>query len=147
MLLTDGASNAGPDPEEAAKQAQDRGLRVYTIGFGSADGGDLDPACRQQFIGNEPGGGVFGGGLGGGGGFGGFPRGIDEDTLKQVADMTGGTYYPADSSEKLVQVFQDLPTTLITKHEVTEITFGFVGLGTLLAGAGLLLGRAWRPLP
>ena len=141
VLLTDGASNAGPDPEEAAKQAADRGLRVYTIGFGTADGADLDPACRQQFIGNEPGGGF------GGGGFGGFPRGIDEDTLKQVADTTGGSYYPADSAEQLVQVFQDLPTTLITKHEVTEITFGFVGLGTLLVGVALLLGRAWRPLP
>jgi Ca-activated chloride channel family protein len=146
VLLTDGASNAGPDPQEAAKQAADRGLRVYTIGFGTADGADLDPACRQQFIGNEPGGGFGGGGFGGGG-FGGFPRGIDEDTLKQVADTTGGTYYPADSAEQLVQVFQNLPTTLITKHEVTEITFGFVGLGTLLVGVALLLGRAWRPLP
>jgi hypothetical protein len=56
-------------------------------------------------------------------------------------------YYPADSAEQLVQVFQNLPTTLITKHEVTEITFGFVGLGTLLVGAALLLGRLWRPLP
>jgi len=146
VLLTDVASNAGPDPQEAAKQAADRGLRVYTIGFGTADGADLDPACRQQFIGNEPGGGFGGGGFGGGG-FGGFPRGIDEDTLKQVADTTGGTYYPADSAEQLVQVFQNLPTTLITKHEVTEITFGFVGLGTLLVGVALLLGRAWRPLP
>jgi Ca-activated chloride channel family protein len=146
VLLTDGASNAGPDPQEAAKQAADRGLRVYTIGFGTADGADLDPACRQQFLGNEPGGGFGGGGFGGGG-FGGFPRGIDEDTLKQVADTTGGMYYPADSAEQLVQVFQNLPTTLITKHEVTEITFGFVGLGTLLVGAALLLGRLWRPLP
>jgi Ca-activated chloride channel family protein len=146
VLLTDGASNAGPDPADAAQQAADRGLRVYTIGFGTADGGELDPVCRQQFLGNEPGGGAFGGGFGGGG-FGGFPRGIDEDTLRHVADLTGGTYYPADSAEQLVQVFQNLPTTLITKHEVLEISFGFVGLGTLLVGAALLLGRAWRPLP
>jgi Ca-activated chloride channel homolog len=150
VLLTDGASNAGPDPQDAARQAQDRGLRVYTIGFGSIDGADLDPACRQQFLGNEPGGGFGGGGGGfggGGGGFGGFPRGIDEDTLKQIAAVTGGTYYPADSAQALVQVFQNLPTTLITKHEVVEISVGFVGLGTLLLGAALLLARAWRPLP
>jgi Ca-activated chloride channel family protein len=144
VLLTDGASNAGPDPVDAAQQAVDRGLRVYTIGFGSADGGDLDPVCRRQFLGNEPGGGGFGGGGFGGGG---FPRGIDEDTLRQVATLTGGVYFPADSAAQLVQVFAGLPTTLITKHEVVEISFGFVGIGAVLVGISLLLGRAWRPLP
>jgi Ca-activated chloride channel family protein len=49
--------------------------------------------CGQSFLGNDPffGGGGFGGGFGGGGG-GGFRRGIDEATLQQIADMTGGTY-------------------------------------------------------
>jgi hypothetical protein len=37
VLLTDGASNAGPEPVEAVGQAADRGVRVYTIGFGTAD--------------------------------------------------------------------------------------------------------------
>jgi Ca-activated chloride channel homolog len=146
VLLTDGANNAGPAPVDAARQALDRGLRVYTIGFGSVDGGSLDPTCRQQFIGNEPGGGFGGGGFGGGGG-GRFPRGIDEPTLRQVADVTGGTYYPADSADELERVFADLPTNLITKRESLEISVGFVGLGGVLAAFGLLLGRAWRPLP
>ena len=143
VLLTDGASNTGPEPIDAARQAADRGLRVFTIGFGSADGGQLDPVCRRQFMGNEPGGGF--GGFGGGGG--GFPRGIDEPTLRSVAEATGGTYYPAESAEELQQVLEGLPTTLITKHEVVEVSAGFVGLGGLLAAFGLLLGRAWRPLP
>jgi Ca-activated chloride channel family protein len=148
VLLTDGANNAGPAPVDAARQALDRGLRVYTIGFGSVDGGSLDPTCRQQFIGNEPGGGFGGGGGGfGGGGGGRFPRGIDEPTLRQVADLTGGTYYPASSADELERVFADLPTNLITKRESLEISVGFVGLGGLLAAFGLLLGRAWRPLP
>ncbi|HEX2755666.1 MAG TPA: VWA domain-containing protein [Candidatus Limnocylindrales bacterium] len=146
VLLTDGANNAGPAPVDAAQQALDRGLRVYTIGFGSVDGGSLDPICRQQFIGNEPGGGFGGGGFGGGGG-GRFPRGIDEPTLRQVADLTGGSYYPADSAAELERVFAELPTNLITKREALEISVGFVGLGALLAAFGLLLGRAWRPLP
>jgi Ca-activated chloride channel family protein len=145
VVLTDGANNAGPAPVDAAAQALDRGLRVYTIGFGSVEGGSLDPVCRQQFIGNEPGGG-FGGGFGGGGG-GRFPRGIDEPTLRQVADLTGGSYHPAANAAELERVFADLPTTLITKREAVEISVGFVGLGGLLAAFGLLLGRAWRPLP
>ncbi|HEV7809679.1 MAG TPA: VWA domain-containing protein, partial [Candidatus Limnocylindrales bacterium] len=146
VLLTDGASNTGPEPIDAAQQAVTRGVRVYTIGFGSAEGGDLEPACRQQFLGNEPGGGGLGGGFGGGG-LGGFRRGIDEDTLRQVADATGGTYYPAESAAELQKVFEGLPTTLITKREVVEVSAGFVGLGGLLAAMALLLGRAWRPLP
>jgi hypothetical protein len=35
----------------------------------------------------------------------------------------------------------------LTKHEVTEIGFGFVALGALLAALAILLGRTWRPLP
>jgi Ca-activated chloride channel family protein len=145
VLLTDGASNTGPEPVDAARQAADRGLRVYTIGFGSVDGGGIDPVCRRQFIGNEPGGG-FGGGFGGGGG-GRFPRGIDEATLRQVADITHGAYYPAASASELEQVFAGLPTSQITRTETVEVSAGFVAVGGLLAALGLLLGRRWRPLP
>ena len=144
VLLTDGASNAGPEPVDAARQALDRGIRVYTIGFGTEEGGSLEATCRRQFIGNEPGGGF---GFGGGGGFGGFRRGIDEDTLRQVADLTGGTYEPAETAAELEEVFEKLPTSLITKLEPVEVSVGFVGLGFVLAGVGLLLARKWRPLP
>ena len=76
-----------------------------------------------------------------------FPRGIDEATLQQIAAITGGKYYPASSADELNAVFSSLPLNLIVKHQVTEVSFAFVGLGALLAGVGLLLGRAWRPLP
>ena len=45
VLLTDGANNAGPAPADAAKQAADRGVRVFTIGFGTADGGSFNGEC------------------------------------------------------------------------------------------------------
>ena len=61
--------------------------------------------------------------------------------------MTGATYYPAESADQLEGVFADLPTNLITKHEVVELSVAFVAIGLLLAGTGMLLGRAWRPLP
>jgi Ca-activated chloride channel homolog len=156
VLLTDGANNTGTPPLDAAQQAADRGVRVYTIGFGTANGGSLSPTCAPQFVGREPGGGGFGGGGGGfggggfgqgGGGGGGFPRGIDEATLKQIADMTGGTYHPASTAGELGSVFANLPTNLITKHEVTEVSVLFVGGGALVAALALLLNKAWRPLP
>jgi Ca-activated chloride channel family protein len=154
VLLTDGANNTGTDPLAAAQQAADRGVRVYTIGFGTANGGAMSPTCAPQYVGREPGGG-FGGGGGGGGAFGGgggggggnFPRGIDEATLKQIASITGGTYHPASTAAELNSVFANLPTNLITKHEVTEVSFVFVGVGGFIAALALLLNKAWRPLP
>jgi Ca-activated chloride channel family protein len=153
VMLTDGVSNAGPLPTDAAQQAADRGVRVYTIGFGTANGSNF-PACPNQFQGNEPnqqfgGGGQFGGGRqfgGGGGGPGGFRRGIDEATLKQVADMTGGAYYSAESAGELQDVFQKLPTYLITKHETSEVSVVFVTLGALLATLAMILSLRWHPL-
>jgi Ca-activated chloride channel homolog len=155
VLLTDGASNTGTPPLDAAQQAADRGVRIFTIGFGTANGGGLSPTCAPQFQGREPGAGGFGGGRGGGGGGGGgagagggnFRRGIDEATLQKIADMTGGKYYPAENASQLEAVFGSLPTNLIFKQEATEVSFAFVGLGGLLSALALLLGKAWRPLP
>lgn len=154
VLLTDGASNAGPEPVEAAQQAADRGLRVYTIGFGTEnpDGG-RPPRCGAQFIGNEPGDigngftdpGFGGGGFGGTGG--GFRRAIDEDTLMAVAEATGGEYFPAESAQELTEVFEQLPTDLILQHDVVEISVAFTALAALLIGLAIFLGQAWRPLP
>jgi Ca-activated chloride channel family protein len=159
VLLTDGASNTGAVPLEAATQAADRGIRVYTIGFGTDDPGDQNFRCGQQFIGREPadsgdpggfggfGGGFPGPGPGGGGGGGGFSRAIDEPTLKGIADATGGEYHPAQSADELQKVFAGLPTSLITKHEVMEISVAFAAAGALLLVVSILLAQAWRPLP
>jgi len=149
VLLTDGASNAGPEPLEAAQQAVERGVRVYTIGFGTAQGGRMN--CGQQFLGgSQMGSGPFGGGQFGGGGDpqnGGFRRGIDEETLKAVSAMTGGEYYSAESAEELHAVFDSLPTSLITRPEITEISFIFAALGALLAALAVGLSLRWNPLP
>jgi Ca-activated chloride channel family protein len=156
VLLTDGASNTGPDPVEAAAQAAARGIRIYTIGFGTEkpDQG-RPPRCGAQYVGREPGdsggfdpgfgGGFGGGGLGGTGG--GFRRAIDEDTLRAVADATGGTYYPAESAEQLNEVFAQLPTNLILQHDVIEVSVAFTAFAAVLLGLAVFLGQAWRPLP
>jgi Ca-activated chloride channel family protein len=145
VVLTDGVSNAGPMPLDAAQEAADRGIRVYTIGFGTANGSEF-ASCGGGFGGFGGGGGGFGGGFGGGGG-GGFRRGIDEDTLRQVSDMTGGKYYSAESADQLNSVFSSLPTNLIVKHETTEITFAFAALGALAAALAIGLSVLWHPLP
>src|SRR5258708_18693331 len=142
VLLTDGVSNAGPLPLDAAQQAADRGVRVYTISFGTEQG-----PTQSQFCGNQQFGGNQGFGGGGGQGFGGFRRGVDDTTLKQIADLTGGTYYTAATAGGLQNVFQNLPTYLITKHETLEISVAFVAIGALFAALAVILSMLWHPLP
>jgi Ca-activated chloride channel family protein len=145
VLLTDGVSNYGPLPLDAAQQAVDRGVRIYTIGYGTANGYIPFGGGQSQ------GGGFFGGGgqqPGGGQQFGGgFRTGIDEETLKQIAAMTGGAYYSASSADELQNVFKNLPTYLISKHETSEISVAFAAIGALLAGLAIVLSLIWHPFP
>lgn len=145
VLLTDGASNAGPMPLDAAQQAVDRGIRVYTIGFGTEQGGEFGE-CGQRFMGREPwrGGGFGGGGRGGGGR---FRRGIDEETLIRISDMTGGEYYSAESEIELQDVFKNLPVNLIVKHDIMEVSVAFTALGAVLAAVAVILSMLWHPFP
>jgi Ca-activated chloride channel family protein len=145
VLLTDGVSTTGPSPLAAAQQAVDRGIRVYTIGFGTANEFGTIPFCGQQLQGGDPfGGQSFGGSPFGGGG---FRRGIDEATLQQIADMTGGTYYAATSAGELLNVFQSLPVHFTMRQEFMEISVAFTAVGALLAALAIGLSLIWHPLP
>lgn len=132
VLLTDGVSTSGTDPLTAAQQSVDRGVRVYTIGFGTDHNVSI-PNCG------------FGGGDQFGGGSGRFRREIDEETLKQVADMTGGSYHLAESAGQLQDVFQNLPTQLMTVTETTEVSVMFVLAGALLVALAIALSIIWHP--
>ncbi|HSJ88441.1 MAG TPA: VWA domain-containing protein [Anaerolineales bacterium] len=141
VLLTDGASNAGPPPLSAAQQAVERGVRVYTIGFGTNRNNSVMD-CGDQFQENDFfGGGGFGPGIGGG-----FRREIDEETLKQIADLTGGSYYAASSANELEDVFQNLPTYLVSTRETIEITAFFTAIAAFIAICAMLLSLRWHPL-
>lgn len=127
VVLTDGVATTGPDPVFIAMLAAERGVRVYTIGYGT-NTGSTDPNSNY-----------FGGW--------GWRRGIDEETLKMIADVTGGEYYAANSASELQKVFASLPTYLITRQETIEVSFLFAGIGALLAVAAVLLSQLWQPLP
>jgi Ca-activated chloride channel homolog len=135
VLLTDGANTRGISPIDAAKQAADRRIRVYTIGFGTEQPTALVCSAAQLGAGSfddGPGGPGFGGGNGGG------RRNFlvrDEATLKAVAAATGGTYYAAEDADQLRDVFAKLPSDIQNQHEEHEISAWFV-----LAGAVLTIG-------
>jgi Ca-activated chloride channel family protein len=149
VLLTDGAATTGVDPRAAARQAADRGVRVFTIGFGTENptmlvctpeqfGGDtLDPLGGGGGIGIVPGGG------GPGGRTGNFLE-IDEGTLKAIAKTTGGSYARAASASQLNKAFADLPRRVVTVREVRELTVYLVAVGALLAIGALATSRWWN---
>jgi Ca-activated chloride channel family protein len=149
VLLTDGANNRGVDPQVAARQAADRGIRVYTVGFGTDNPGAL--LCTRQQLGPDPFGDRFGGGGGGfGGGFnGGASRFIssDQEALRRIAKETGATAHRASSANELLQVFHQLPARVVHQTEHREISVVFLGGGALLALLALALSMRWSVFP
>jgi Ca-activated chloride channel family protein len=119
ILLSDGRRTTGPDPLDAARMAADRGVRIFTVGFGTEQGG---------LIGFE--------------GWSAYVR-LDEATLKTVADMTGGEYFYAGTSEDLKKVYKRLTTQLVMEKKDTEITFVFAALAALLLTGALALSLLW----
>jgi len=158
-VLTDGANSRGPLPLDAAQQAADRLVRVYTIGFGSTEPEQM--VCTPQQLGSDSfsgsfGGGGFGGGGfgdqnngGGSGGFGGFRRFLllDEPTLQGMAELTGGTYYRAEDAEQLYDVFVNLPNEIVLQKEMREISIIFAMLGAFFVICAIAFSLAWRRFP
>lgn len=139
VLLTDGSNTRGIEPLDAAPFAVERGVRVYTIGFGTTNPAGM--SCTAEQLGSrslDPDGG-FGGGGGGGGGRGGGFLLIDEPVLREVAALTGGTYHLAEDAEQLLQVFTELPRQVEMQTEDREITSWFALAGAALAAAAIAL--------
>jgi Ca-activated chloride channel homolog len=135
VVLTDGANNVGVDPQTAARQAAARGVRVFTIGFGTTNPAPL--VCSNS---------QFGGfSRFGGGGFGGRnPLVADYGTLRQVAGITGGRSYRAQNADQLKAALGNLSGTFTTIREHLDIAAWFAGFGGLFVAAALTLSLWWN---
>lgn len=145
VLLTDGANTRGVTPQEAAQQAAARGVRVYPIGFGTTSPKSM--ACSASQVS----GGGFGGGFGGGGGRGGGGGGAgalvaDDGALKAVAQITGGEFFSAASSDQLNTVLANVRSRLGTVKQEVDISAGFAVLGSLLLLGAALVTLRKNPL-
>lgn len=127
ILLTDGENTSGvTDPIKAAELAATLGVKIYTIGFGSSE------MVQQGFRG---------------------PRVINpsreldrsEGTLQQIADLTGGTYFRARSTEELEQIHVQLdalePIELdeLQVRPITSLFYWPLGVALLLSVLMLIL--------
>lgn len=146
ILLTDGRNRTGPDPIDAAHVAADRGVRVYTVGVGTTQGGAIPP----------PGGGRGGQGSGGRGGFngqnnfggpgffgGGFRADLDEATLQAIAQITNAKYFLASDAETLMSIYHNIDKQVVLTQEQTEATVFFTASGLLFLLLGGVLSLVW----
>ncbi len=119
VLLTDGENNESPDPAAAAQTAADRGVRIHTVGIGSAAGTNVN---LNGFLVHTQ---------------------LDEATLQQVSQITGGTYYGATDAQQLFAIYDNLDTQLILQPQLTELTAIFAGVGGLMLAAAAVTSLLW----
>lgn len=90
ILLTDGQDTASSiTPLEAARLAEQTGIRIYTIGVGA------DSMTQPGLFGSSFGGRRFN-----------PSADLDEKTLSEIANLTGGRYFRARSPQELAQIYQ-----------------------------------------
>jgi Ca-activated chloride channel homolog len=124
VLLTDGVANVGTlTPMQAAEEAKKYGIKVYTIGLGTDEDARI-PMGNGLFgtqYQNIPGG------------------SIDYKVLKEMADLTGGKFYPAKSEDGLKQILDDIQNLEKTEIKVNNrIVYDEKYYDYLLVGVGLL---------
>ena len=119
VLLSDGENNESPDPMAAAQAAANQGVRIYTVGLGSAAGTTVTVNGFQ------------------------LHTQLDEATLQQISQVTDGTYYNATDAQQLRSIYDNLDTGLVLQPQMTEITSIFAGAGLLLLIAGALTSLYW----
>jgi len=122
ILLTDGRSNRGEiGPVTAARAAEALGVRVYTIGAGSRGTAPVpvnDP-LRGRVMAN-------------------MRVDIDEETLMEVASLTGARYFRATDAEGLAEIYSEIDELERTEIEVENFT-QYAERFPFPLGAGLLL--------
>jgi len=128
ILLTDGENNAGTvDPITAARAAASKGIKIYAIGVGTPEGAPI-PAYGpggEKFYLRDPMGNLI-------------LAKVDEDTLKQVASITGGMYFRATDENALGDIYKKIAG--MEKREIKIKTAkSYRELFPYPAGAALIL--------
>ncbi len=119
VLLTDGENTQSPDPLDAARAAADRGVRIYTVGIGSAAGATIQVEGFKVH------------------------SQLDASMLERISQVSGGTYYAADDAATMSAIYDDIDTRLVVKPEEMEVTSLFAGAGVVLLLVGGLASLLW----
>ena len=118
VLLSDGSNTKGREPAEAAVAATEAGVPVSTIAYGTASG-VIESQGRT------------------------IPVPVDEETLADLADSTGGQAYTAATGDELTAVYEDIGSSIGWRTEPRELAPYFAGLALLLMTVGGIMSLRW----
>jgi Ca-activated chloride channel family protein len=126
VLLSDGAANAGPDPQAVAQVAKKDHIPIYTVALGTPGGVLQSPDPFQPNVPVPP----------------------DPQLMQEIARVSGGRAFNARSADELSSIYKKLGSQLSTVARKHEITAWFAGAGVLLlVGAGVASVRLSGRLP
>lgn len=115
VVLSDGANTAGREPAEAARLATGLGVPVDAISFGTT-GGMIEGGTRVP---------------------------VDGETLRSIADSTGGNYFEAGNAAELRDAYADIGSSVGYQTEVRDVSARFIGVGLALAALAALASLLW----
>ncbi|MGH3739881.1 MAG: VWA domain-containing protein [Micromonosporaceae bacterium] len=118
VMLSDGFRTFGRSVEEAGSAAAAANVPVSTIAFGT-DNGTVD--INGQMV----------------------PVKVDRDSLKRLADDTGGQAYEAYTTAELKKVYQDMGSSIGHRTAAREISQWFIGFSLLLGFAAAGMSLLW----
>jgi Ca-activated chloride channel family protein len=121
VLLSDGKTTQGGDPLEAAARARQLGVPVYTVALGTPDG-VLPNGPMGQAVPVPP----------------------DPETLRAIAERSGGQAFEVEDAGELEGIYERLGSQIGTREEQREISAGFAAAGLLLLLGGVGAGLRWR---
>ena len=119
VLLSDGQNNQFPAPQQVIKDAARRGIRVYTVGLGSAEGTVVRIQGRS------------------------VRTRLDEATLKAIAEGTDGQYFNASNEKDLRAVYENLSTQLVFRQQKTEVTAIVTAIAAVFSMLAAALSLFW----
>ena len=123
LLLSDGANSIGREPLDVLDEAKEAGVPIYTIAFGTPDGTveiTNDFGVTQTY--NVP---------------------PDPETLRRVAEETGGRFFEAPTEADLEEVYQEIGSQVSYEDEKRELTAAFAGAGAFFLLLGGALSALW----
>ena len=122
-MLSDGANTSGVEPSVAVDEVKEAGIPIYTIALGTEAGTvDVPNAFGEvQTIEVPP----------------------DPETLRQIAEETGGQFFEAPTEADLQAVYEQIGSQVTYEDEERELTAAFAGAGAFFLLVGASLSALW----
>ena len=122
VLLSDGSNTTGRAPQQAAAEARNAKVPVYTIAYGT-ENGYVDLDGKRE------------------------PVPVNHQQMQQIAEISGGEYFRAATPEQLKRVYANIGSEVGYEKADREVTARFAGYGlafAVLAALGAIsLGARW----